>query len=92
MRRRRHDCLLTMIPAFAPLAVAKPKGKGSPIRGKASPIKKKEKETKEEGDRTVADHQGQKEVSPPEALRPPVIGSRPLTTQRRVVSSCGGSG
>ena len=85
MRRRRHDCLLTMIPAFAPLAVAKPKGK-------ASPIKKKEKETKEEGDRTVADHQGQKEVSPPEALRPPVIGSRPLTTQRRVVSSCGGSG
>ena len=77
---------------FAPVVAARPREKESPIREKENPIKEKEKETREEGDRTVADHQGQKEVSPPEALRPPVIGSRPLTTQRRVVSSCGGSG
>ena len=71
--------LLTMIPAFAPLAVAKPRGKESTIKGRASPIKAKEKETKEEGDKMAADHQGQKEVSAPEALRPHDIGSRPLT-------------
>ena len=75
---------MTMTLVFAPAVVAR-------LREKESPIK--EKETREEGDRTVADHPGQKEVSAPEALRPCVEGSRPFkTTQRRVVSSCGGSG
>eukprot|EP00439_Symbiodinium_sp_Y106_P034336 s4106_g4.t1 len=69
--------LSTMIPVFAPPVVARPREKESPIRGKESPIKAKEKETREEGDRTVADH-GQREVSALEALRPPVTGSRPL--------------
>ena len=67
-----------MILVFAPVVVARPREKESPIRGKENPIKEKEKETREGGDRTVADHQGQKEVSAPEALRPHVTCSRPL--------------
>ena len=37
---------MTMILVFAPLVVARPREKESPIRGKENPIKEKEKKTK----------------------------------------------
>ena len=69
---------------FVLVVVARLREKGSPMREEENPIKEKEKATREEGDRTVADHPGQKEVSAPAALRPCVEGMLAIEPDRVV--------